>query len=90
MPLGFYVSSLRKIYCAPLLESVCELRVFTDRTLIVLFQRKQALDTAAKSRYLDFLDILLTARDDNGRGLTDREIRDEADTFMFEGDLRLL
>lgn len=46
---------------------------------------KQVLETAAKSRYLDFLDILLTARDDNGRGLTDREIRDEADTFMFEG-----
>jgi cytochrome P450 len=38
-----------------------------------------------KGRYLDFLDILLTAKDDSGTGLTHREIRDEVDTFLFEG-----
>ncbi|KAJ8321081.1 hypothetical protein KUTeg_002668 [Tegillarca granosa] len=38
-----------------------------------------------KSRYLDFLDILLTAKDDNGTGLTRLEIRNEVDTFLFEG-----
>ena len=38
-----------------------------------------------KGRYLDFLDILLTSRDDEGNGLTDQEILDEVDTFMFEG-----
>ena len=36
-------------------------------------------------RYIDFLDILLTAKDDNGQGLSFQEIRDEVDTFMFEG-----
>jgi cytochrome P450 len=40
---------------------------------------------SSSKRMLDFLDILLTARDENGAGMTDREIRDEVDTFLFEG-----
>ena len=43
------------------------------------------LDNVSKSRRLDFLDILLTAVDENGVGLSDLEIRNEVDTFMFEG-----
>jgi len=38
-----------------------------------------------KKRYLDFLDILLLARDEKGEGLSDLEMRQEVDTFLFEG-----
>ena len=38
-----------------------------------------------QKRHLDFLDILITAKDDNGVGLSDQDIRDEVDTFLFEG-----
>lgn len=39
------------------------------------------------TRRKDFLDILITARDENGKGLTAEEIRAEVDTFLFEGRL---
>ena len=38
-------------------------------------------------RQPDFLDILLLAKDEDGSGLSDSEIRDEVDTFLFEGRL---
>ncbi|XP_062588046.1 ultra-long-chain fatty acid omega-hydroxylase-like [Saccostrea cucullata] len=36
-------------------------------------------------RRKDFLDILITAKDENGKGLSPEEIRAEVDTFLFEG-----
>jgi cytochrome P450 len=46
---------------------------------------KFGLEALKRDRYLDFLDILLTAKDEDGEGLTYQEIRDEVDTFLFEG-----
>ena len=40
---------------------------------------------APDRKYLDFLDILLTARDEAGNGLSQQEVRNEVDTFLFEG-----
>lgn len=49
-------------------------------------EREAIFKSVTKQRkYCDFLDVLLTAVDSDGKGLSDLEIRDEADTFMFEG-----
>ncbi|CAK8671615.1 unnamed protein product [Clavelina lepadiformis] len=41
--------------------------------------------TRGKNKTLDFLDILLQTKDEDGNGLTDKEIRDQVDTFLFGG-----
>ncbi|XP_053397274.1 cytochrome P450 4F1-like [Mercenaria mercenaria] len=55
----------------------------------IIDKRRDALEetggSSKSSRYVDFLDILLTACDEEGRGLTRMEIRNEVDTFLFEG-----
>ena len=56
----------------------------------LVFQEEEGEEAMRKGRCIDFLDILLTARDEEGKGLDFLEIRDEVDTFMFEGQKKFL
>ncbi|KAB0365553.1 hypothetical protein FD754_009709 [Muntiacus muntjak] len=47
---------------------------------------QEFLKTKTKTKTLDFIDVLLLAKDEGGKGLSDEDIRAEADTFMFEGE----
>ncbi|XP_021041574.1 cytochrome P450 4F6 isoform X2 [Mus caroli] len=63
---------------------------FTDA---VIRERRSALNTRGveflqaktKTKTLDFIDVLLMAEDEHGKGLSNEDIRAEADTFMFGG-----
>ncbi|XP_007521412.1 cytochrome P450 4A11-like [Erinaceus europaeus] len=48
-------------------------------------QKEGELEKVRQKRHLDFLDILLFARMENGSSLSDKELRAEVDTFMFGG-----
>ncbi|XP_006876887.1 PREDICTED: leukotriene-B(4) omega-hydroxylase 1-like [Chrysochloris asiatica] len=43
------------------------------------------LKAKTKSKTLDFIDVLLLSKDEEGKALSDEDIRAEADTFMFAG-----
>ncbi|XP_017737197.1 PREDICTED: cytochrome P450 4B1 isoform X4 [Rhinopithecus bieti] len=66
-------------------------QVAHDHTDQVIRERKAALQDekvrkkTQNRRHLDFLDILLGARDEDDSKLSDADLRAEVDTFMFEG-----
>ncbi|XP_022342994.1 cytochrome P450 4F8-like [Crassostrea virginica] len=53
----------------------------------VIDNRRNTLESEnlSSKKHLDFLDILLTAKDEEGKGMSKEDIRNEVDTFMFEG-----
>ncbi|KAI6661593.1 Cytochrome P450 4B1-like [Oopsacas minuta] len=57
-------------------------RQFTYEIILARKRQLENGDSGQNSKYRDFLDILLHASDPT---LTDEEIRDEVDTFVFEG-----
>ena len=83
-----FVFSHRNLYFnSPIDQSIYQLQ-FADR---VVAERRVALssesgkDLLESGQKLDFVDILLTSKDENGNDLSDKEIRDECNTFIFEG-----
>uniref|UniRef100_A0A2K5YTU1 Cytochrome P450 family 4 subfamily A member 11 n=1 Tax=Mandrillus leucophaeus TaxID=9568 RepID=A0A2K5YTU1_MANLE len=48
-------------------------------------QEEGELEKVRRKRYLDFLDILLLAKMENGSSLSNKDLCAEVDTFMFEG-----
>ncbi|KJE92556.1 cytochrome P450, variant [Capsaspora owczarzaki ATCC 30864] len=71
---------------------LAELHNFTDSVIaerrVFLNDNPDVTDEQAdssKKRRLAFLDLLISARDEDGNHLSNMDIREEVDTFMFEG-----
>ncbi|XP_073521903.1 ultra-long-chain fatty acid omega-hydroxylase-like isoform X1 [Phyllobates terribilis] len=68
-------------------------KIVHEFTANVVQLRKKALQEKGAENWIkskqgktkDFIDILLLSKDEDGNQLSDEEMRDEVDTFMFEG-----
>ncbi|KAI6660527.1 Cytochrome P450 4B1-like isoform X1 [Oopsacas minuta] len=78
--LYFYLTPTGRLYKQASKRS----RAFT-RNLIAEHVDKLSSNGSSNKQEVDFINILLTTRDQNGNRLTDQEICDEIDTFVFEG-----
>nr|XP_013803903.1 PREDICTED: LOW QUALITY PROTEIN: taurochenodeoxycholic 6 alpha-hydroxylase-like [Apteryx mantelli mantelli] len=58
-------------------------KVIKERKLLLCNEKER--EKILKKRHLDFLDILLCAKDEKGVGLSDEDLCAEVDTFMFGG-----
>lgn len=70
-----------------LLELNKILHQYTDQ---IIQERKKSLKTERKQgntqkKYQDFLDIVLSAQDENGNNFSDTDVRSEVNTFMVAG-----
>ena len=60
---------------------------FTFTIRWIFRQEEEKKSGAERNRYTDFMDRLIEARDEEGKGLTLQEIRKEMDTFVFAGGI---
>ncbi|XP_055467912.1 cytochrome P450 4F1-like isoform X1 [Psammomys obesus] len=69
-------------------------RLVHDFTDAIIQERRRTLPgnsgddvikAKAKAKTLDFIDVLLLTKDEDGKEMSDEDIRAEADTFMFRG-----
>ncbi|XP_074060424.1 cytochrome P450 4F11-like isoform X2 [Macrotis lagotis] len=59
--------------------------VIQTRRQVLAEQGSEAfLRNKGKGKTMDFIDVLLLTKDEDGKTLSDKDIRAEADTFMFE------
>eukprot|EP00117_Sycon_ciliatum_P048974 scpid32573/ scgid2886/ Leukotriene-B(4) omega-hydroxylase 1; CYPIVF2; Cytochrome P450 4F2; Cytochrome P450-LTB-omega; Leukotriene-B(4) 20-monooxygenase 1 len=71
------------------------LSILHDMSQMLIAERRAAInedmptssdtDGHKHHKYRDFLDVLVTVKDEDGKGLTDEEIREQVDTFLFRG-----
>uniref|UniRef100_A0A8C6HNK6 Cytochrome P450, family 4, subfamily f, polypeptide 15 n=1 Tax=Mus spicilegus TaxID=10103 RepID=A0A8C6HNK6_MUSSI len=88
-----HIDSLYQLTCSGRrFHKACHLvHSFTDaviqdrRRTLPSKHEDDVLKAKAKSKTLDFIDVLLLSKDEDGKELSDEDIRAEADTFMFEG-----
>ncbi|XP_076453382.1 ultra-long-chain fatty acid omega-hydroxylase-like [Babylonia areolata] len=75
----------RFLKCCRQVHAVAEEVIQKRKEALAKGSQPAAEEQSRRRRCLDFLDILLTARDENNEGLRPDEIRAEVDTFLFEG-----